>query len=281
MNKTGIEYLDYTWNPIAMRCKPVSEGCANCWHMRTADRLKNNKKLNWRTRLAYGGEGDPIIVKSRLEEPSHRKKPSIIGVQFMGDLFHESVDDHSLLRIWSQMCVCGSFPKSPKHTFLVLTKRPKRMEDWVFAFFADENNTPRPVPSHIWIGVTVENQEQADKRIPVLLNIPAAVRFVSIEPMLSEIDLTRIESKRHDGCVSLWNVLRKNISPNIDWVIAGCESGGNRRPSKIEWFRNLRDQCTNAGVPFFLKQMEINGKVVSMPELDGEIWRQWPEALKK
>lgn len=298
MNKTGIEYLTHTWNPLAMRCTKVSPACDNCWHLRTADRLKNNKKLNWRIRTAYAGEGDPVIVKSRLEEPSNRKKPSIIGVQFMGDLLHEKIDFHKGVD-----AVMAEMENAPWHTFIILTKRTERL--FKYHKYLEYENTDGSNrldtsnwewPKHIWPGATIENQEQALKRLPYLLSIPSAVHLISVEPMLSELNLTHLDidgARIKDPAPDMWfcqlNALTGKHDdmgrpcpdrPKLDWVIAGCESGGNRRPSKIEWFRNLRNQCVNVGVPFFLKQMEINGKVVSMPELDGKVWKQWPEIIK-
>jgi protein gp37 len=140
-----------------------------------------------------------------------------------------------------------------------------------------------PLPN-VWLGVTAENQEQADKRIPILLQIQAAVRFVSVEPMLGPISLgawllspgwipTYYDPDNCNGYPSA-----EPTNENIQWVICGGESGPGARPIHPEWARNLRDQCVAAGVPFFLKQMDVAGKLVKMPELDGQRWAQWPEA---
>ena len=127
------------------------------------------------------------------------------------------------------------------------------------------NGTP---PPNVWIGATVEDQRRADERIPHLLAIPAAVRFLSCEPLLEPVDLLYSAFNGSDSFGSM---------PGIDWVIAGCESGPGRRACEPEWLRGLRDQCAAADVPFFLKQMEIGGKVVKdCPPLDGKVWDEVP-----
>ena len=253
MNKTGIEYLDFTWNPIAMRCTPVSEGCTHCWHLAMCNRMKSNPKLSARERCVYGGECAPFLMEHRLDAPLKRKKHARIGVQFMGDLFYEDVKTEDIYRIIVRM------EEAKQHTFLILTKRPKRMLELM--------NNPKWFAEnpHIWLGVTAENQARADDRIPILLQIPAAVRFISYEPALGPL-------------TELYEYLQWN---QLHWVIAGCESGPGRRPAKIEWFRDLKDQCVEAEIPFFLKQCEVefgNGKlgIEKRPMLDGRVWDQLP-----
>ena len=269
MNKTGIQYLDYTWNPIAMRCTPISEGCANCWHQKAANRLSGNPKLPYHVRMSLAGTGDPCLVPSRMEDPGKVKKSSMIGVQFMGDLFYSKV-----LGCWIDDIFWKIGFDYIQHTFLVLTKRPLRAQK-LLKRWCSYNQKTFP---NIYLGVSVENQQTADERIPILLQIPAAKRFVSVEPMLGPVDL-----RRNAYIPWIPHSVRPPHKPNpntyLDWVIAGCESGSNRRPADIDWFRSLRDQCVEAGVPFFLKQMEIDGKVVSMPELDGVVWDQMPEEV--
>lgn len=153
--------------------------------------------------------------------------------------------------------------RCPLHTFLLLTKRPQRMKKYLEGV----SNWPYP---NAWIGCTAENQQLYDERWEILRQIPAAVRFISIEPMLSKIDLKLYDYDESCGSHSVRRYFLK-------WIIAGTESGSKRRPSKIEWIRNLRDQCVDAHVPFFLKQIERNGKVVKMPELDGQIWSEMPD----
>jgi protein gp37 len=263
MNKTGIEYMDLSWNPIAMRCTPASEGCANCWHLRMADRLAGNTKLPDDVRAAYAGDGPPVRIAERLEQPLKRKKSAVIGVQFMGDLFHEDVPDEFIRHVFQVMGKCE------QHVFQVLTKRPERMRNWINEYVVDRDGNPDPFP-HIWLGVTVENADNL-WRVPELLQTPAAVRFVSCEPLLGPIIvkpcLTENKPRR-------WY-------RGIDWVIAGGESGPGARPMHPDWARSLRDQCQAAGVAFFLKQAIIDGRMVKLPELDGKQWREFPNAIQR
>jgi len=114
----------------------------------------------------------------------------------------------------------------------------------------------------------------ANERIPILLQIPAAKRFVSVEPMLENINLTKYLVPHLKGS---GNILYGSDWNKLDWVICGCESSLKRRKTEIDWIRNLRDQCSSAGIPFFLKQMEVNGKIVKMPKLDGQEWGKFPQ----
>lgn len=250
MNKTNIEYLDYSWNPIAMRCTPISEGCANCWHIKMADRMKNNPTLPAGRRDSYSG-GPPVLIENELQAPLKRKKPAIIGTQFMGDLFHEDIGYAHIQEVFSIIELCSW------HTFLVLTKRQMRMGNAIKTWFGNI------LPNNLWLGITAENQSRWNQR-RFFQSIPAAKHFISLEPLLNNIDLK----------------LRDN---EIDWVIAGCESGPNRRQAKTQWFRDLKDQCLDAGVPFFLKQWEYEGfqkgysVLEKMPYLDGRQWNAMPK----
>jgi len=238
MANTKIEWCERSWNPIT-GCSKISEGCKHCYAERMSKRLAG--------RCGYDKD-EPFKVTfhpDKLDEPLRWRKPSRIFVCSMGDLFHEGVDDGLLCRVFDVMAV------AEHHTFLTLTKRPARMREF-FARCVHGNF------QNLWLGVTAENQQRADERIPILLQIPAAKRFVSVEPMLGEIDITKYLTQ-------------------LDWVICGCESGSNRRTCQTEWIRDLKNQCISVGVPFFLKQMEISGKLVKMPELDGQIWREYPK----
>lgn len=300
---TLIEWAEKSWNPVT-GCTKVSLGCQNCYAERMAKRLRG--------RCGYP-DGEPFRVTlrpERLVDPLHWRKPSMIFVCSMGDLFHEDVPEKFIYDIWDVMV------QSRQHTFLILTKRPDRMKSFIERVMANRmdyaytlGNTPegkearkwaqRPI-QNIWLGVTAENQEMADKRIPILLQIPAAVRFVSVEPMLSPVRL--ILARRY--CTNC-NYLHWSYNPagsgfaykevycpecgfaygyhspegnsSIDWVICGSESGPNRRPANTEWIRSLKNQCVDAYVPFFLKQMEVGGRLVKMPKLDGQVWDQFPE----
>lgn len=283
MKKTDIEYLTHTWNPIAMRCTKISPACDNCWHLRMADRLAENPVIPMVKREAYAG-GKVYLDEKELEAPLKIKKPAIIGVQFMGDLFHEQ-------NLWPILDkILFIMQRTPQHIYLILTKR---IGVAVTYFESNIYKIPQRLRSallegNIWLGVTVENQEQVYMRIPLLLQIPAAHYFVSIEPVLSEIDLTSIYIPNNKPINALNIKVCVQHAPgyclggceyrykNIDLVICGCESGPKRRPTDIKAIRSLRDQCVESNTPFFLKQMDINGKVVSMPELDGKVWDQLP-----
>ncbi len=285
MNKTAIEYLDYSWSPIAMRCTPVSDGCTNCWHRRMADRLAGNKNFPEDIRKAYAGEGPPVLVESRLAEPIRRKKPARIGAQFMGDLWHEDVPFSLVDRVFATMS------KAKFHTFCVLTKRAKRM----FDYFYGENITDYCDIKNVWLGVSVENQEAADERIPLLLQTPAAVRFVSCEPLLSSVDLLpwlrpypNCGNVAEDGtCANSLNPTPEcniascpmtDIHQGISWCIVGGESGPGARPMHPDWAQSIRDECQAAGIPYFHKQ---NGEWLPgckrlLEEGYGKVWAVCP-----
>ncbi|HBA84941.1 MAG TPA: phage Gp37/Gp68 family protein [Verrucomicrobia bacterium] len=292
MNKTGIEYLTHTWNPIAMRCTPISEGCAHCWHLRTADRMKKNPKIRASTRVTFNGGMAAYTDPRKLDEPFNVKSPAIIGVQFMGDLFHENIPFEWIRAIFARMLPAAK-NNYVRHTFLLLTKRPARMAEFM-AWVAknDELMIDVPLPN-VWLGVTVENQARADERIPILLQIPAAVRFVSVEPMLGPVDLRRISSWHPghgpEGSDALsggsWGhpfvramagnsspgYMNHSDAPTLDWVVCGAETGPGKREMKSEWAMDLRDQCGSAGVPFFFKK-DSHG----LNQLEGRTWEQMP-----
>lgn len=224
MNKTKIEYLDYTWNPIAMRCTPVSDGCRNCWHLAMVKRLAKNPSISKTEREAYAG-GPPFL--RNLNGPDGLRKSSIIGVQLMGDLFHSSITYEQRVEIIEVM-------EMSNHIFLILTKRSQEMKDFFCELFDGYGR-----PNHIWLGVSVEDQKIANERIPILLQIPTTHRWVSVEPMLGPVDI--YPTPMHQG------------SECLDWVVCGGETGPKARPLSPDWVRSLRDQCQAAGVPFFFK----------------------------
>lgn len=270
MGKTSIEWTDASWNPVT-GCKEISPGCANCYAARlAATRLKNHpdyqglailrepqiRDAECTGDLSDGRKprwtGEVRLHPDRLEEPLHWRKPRKIFVCDMSDLFHEAVPAEFIVHVFAVMS------RASQHTFQVLTKRPERMraflsraknwEGWMTLdgeapigyggqspIFASSVRWPLP---NVWIGVSVENQHFADERIPALLATPAAVRFISAEPLLGPIFL---KNYGH----SPWNPF---------WVICGGESGPGARPMYPDWARSLRDQCQAAGVPFFFKQ---------------------------
>lgn len=234
MSQTKIEWTDRTWNP-ATGCTPISPACDHCYAARMATRLRG--------RFGYPA-ADPFAVTlhpERLDEPMRWRKPSRVFVCSMGDLFHEDVPTEFILRVLDRA------NSAPQHVYQVLTKRADRMFD--IANLVRESGEHWPLPN-IWLGVTAENQEQADKRIPVLLQIPAAVRFVSLEPLLGDVRLDRPPSGSEplgSGIYPPW------LIQGLDWVIAGGETGPGARPMHPDWVRSVRDQCQAAGVPFFFK----------------------------
>lgn len=276
MGRTAIEWADAAWN-VVTGCTPISAGCRNCWAWRNSKRLAANPTVRYRER--YQGF-KPTCWPERLEEPLHWREPRTVFVASMGDLFHEDVPFEFIDRVFAVMALCL------QHTFLVLTKRPKMMLRYIHdsqrydsilnalssGFVWDQSNRTIkrlwincpteyvwPLPN-VWLGVTAENQGTANKRISILRQTPAAMRFVSVEPMLEPVKLG----------------LAKGL-PGLDWVICGEESGPNARHVGDGPIRDLKNQCVAAGVPFMLKQMWIGGKLVKMPELDGRVWDQRPE----
>ena len=226
MKRTRIEWTDMTWNPIT-GCSPVSEGCENCYALRMAIRLKG--------RCGYPKD-DPFRVtyhEDRILDPFGWTKPLRIFVCSMSDLFHPLVKYD-----WVE-AVFETIRRNERHRFLVLTKRPERMRAYL--------STMPHLPSNAWLGVTAENQARADERIPILLDIPAAKHFVSVEPMLERVDLAEFLPG------DKWFASEHFMSYPLDWVICGGETGPAARPIHPDWARSLRDQCQEANVPFFFK----------------------------
>lgn len=245
---TKIQWCDETYNPVT-GCSPVSIGCTNCYAKKMANRLAG--------RAGYDKD-DPFKITfhpGRTHIPTRWKKPRRIFMCSMGDLFHKDVPDH-----WIDLII-QLIPACPQHTFMILTKRPERMRKYMMSWTTDriirQNNATLPLPN-LWLGVTAENQEMADKRIPILLDIPAAVRFVSIEPMLGPVNLNlatpcdrNCNEYNHAECPGTTGLCV--MQKQLDLVICGGETGGGARPMHPDWAYGLRDDCKNAGVPFFFK----------------------------
>lgn len=265
MSSTTIEWADVVWNPVT-GCRKISAGCANCYAADVARRF-------WPTQ--YGQEGSdgkprPRVFEDvwthadRLDEPLRWRKPRRVFVNSMSDLFHDDVPDEFIAAVFGVMAA------APRHTFLVLTKRPERMRE----FFAQNDPIstlknaarragvalPKPDPESIdWtceplpnvhLGVSVEDQRAADERIPILLDTPAAVRWISAEPLLGPVqfgvggeffDYGRGRDERNE--------------PRIRWVVVGGESGPRARPCDVAWIRSIVEQCRAASVPCFVKQL--------------------------
>lgn len=255
MNKTNISWTDFTWNPIT-GCTKVSEGCKFCYAEGVAERFWGNQIVDVKNQIDGAGERrrrftDIIVHDNRLDEPMRRKKSAKIFVCSMGDLFHEDVN---YLHRVSQAIIFATMLVAPQHTYQVLTKRPKAMKKFADKWFFTMKGKYQPLPN-VWLGVTAENQRTADERIPILLETPASVRFVSLEPLLERIDIRTLIGKHWAQPII--------YSYPIDWVIVGCESGPKKRECKIEWVEDVVNQCKSAGVAVFVKQLNINGKVIT------------------
>jgi len=334
---TKISWTEETWNPVT-GCTKVSEGCANCYAERMAKRLAGR----------CGYPADPFKVTfhpGRLDQPGKWRKPKMVFVCSMGDLFHEDISDEQIDQVYAVMAA------TPRHTYQVLTKRPERFRqynasiggtmrrDWVASRVCRLLKTTQipsfewPLPN-VWHGTSAENQRCFDERVPLLLQTPSAVRFVSLEPLLGPVDIGmsiatcdccerwpsrwvrlrrpigpdlpammikkdmiadagiyRAESSSHGAlCVHIPGGLlgiklgEFDCLPKLDWVIVGAESKGHApgRECKLEWVRDIRNQCQVAGVPLLIKQLHVDGKLVKdvneFPE-DLRI-RQWPEGVE-
>ena len=296
-DKSSIEWCDATWNPIT-GCSVISPGCTNCYAMKLAGgRLRHHPS---RTGLTVSSKAGPVwnghvrLNDEWLDRPLRWQRPRRIFVCAHGDLFHPDVPDRWIDQVFAVMAM------SPEHQFQVLTKRPERMRDylqqvsderdmqrWVNA--TDYLELPSPCAVHliedadwplpnVWLGTSVEDQVRADNRIGSLLRTPAAVRFVSAEPLLGPVSLDcQVFDTWPEGCgiipgysgtynslagtwmpaVGNWEEeLRGRLTelPRIDWVIVGGESGPGARPMHPKWVRSLRNQCRDSEVPFFFKQ---------------------------
>lgn len=305
-DKTGIEWTDATWNPLA-GCSIVSPGCTNCYAMKMADRFEGMIEAH---KAAHGGDPGPMAhyegtttrgpysnkppvwtgkitraPEGILYAPLRWKRPRMVFVNSMSDLFHEDVPDEWIDEIFAIMALC------PHHTFQILTKRHKRMYDYFDKHFTrhkigakaaaitgnydgyfatcqnDICNMKFPLPN-VWLGVSVEDHRRASERIPLLLQTPAAIRFLSMEPLVDAVDLNKLQNtaiKDKDNMPIVFEtclytvkdrpaILPAHDTAKIDWVILGGESGPDARAMHPEWVRLVRDQCETAGVPFFFKQ---------------------------
>lgn len=257
MNKTNIGWTDFSSNPIyavdkvtskrGWFCERVSPGCAHCYASTLNGRWGNG--LDYLP--ANAGQIEFRLDGRELERILKRKKPARIFICDMSDLFHEQMPDEFIAAVFSVMAIAY------QHTFQVLTKRPKRMRDF--------SRTIVPLPN-VWLGISAENQRWADERIPLLLDTPAAVRFVSLEPLLGPICLY------HDwltgmcdngGCGRHYSaaITRRGQCPchdrdyaKLSWVIVGGESGPKHRPMDVAWVQRIAGQCDAADVALFVKQ---------------------------
>lgn len=212
-----IEWTDKTWNPVT-GCTKVSQGCKHCYAERLYERFHGK-----------GSFKNVTCHQDRLSQPLKWRKPAMVFVNSMSDLFHEDVPFDFIVEVFHIMSKC------PQHTFQVLTKRADRMMEFMCEWIPNPYGTPfEPLPN-VWFGVSVEDQKAANERIPFLKQVPAVVRFLSCEPLLGPL------------------LLNMDLE-NLHWVIVGGESGHGARPMHPDWVRSIRYQCIAAGVPFFFKQ---------------------------
>lgn len=281
-DNTKIEWADATVNYLN-GCSVISAGCTNCYAMRLAGtRLKHDPSragLTMETKAGPVWTGETRANEKALLLPLSWKRPRRIFWNAHGDLFHDSVPDAVIDRQFAVMSA------TLQHTHMVLTKRPERMREYLTSRRAAKpimvaigdgtteqhpfNNELKP-PANIWLGTSVEDQRAADERIPHLLATPAAVRFLSCEPLLGPVDLSRV----HDTPRTYFKATSQKLGisyngQKLDWVIAGGESGPGARPMHPDWARSLRDQCAAAGVAFHFKQWGDWGRVADQrPAVD-------------
>jgi len=291
---TAIEWTDVTWNPVR-GCSRVSEGCRNCYAERFAARFSRDAFRDGMDHCPAGPfqgfarnttngprwTGKVALIPEKLAEPLRWRKPRRVFVNSMSDLFHESLSDRDVAKVFSAMRF------APRHTFQVLTKRPARMLEWFskcgngggLGWITHNNTEPEkayrgtgvivgesdrwPLPN-VHLGVSVENQATAELRILDLLNTPAAVRYVSYEPALALVDFTRLSivpPKPPYGPGVWLNALTGHVEgpddvlPRLDWLIIGGESGPRARPMDLAWARKAVRQAKEAGIPVFVKQL--------------------------
>lgn len=243
--RSKIEWTDRTWNPVT-GCTKVSAGCDHCYAETIAERFRGG--------ASFPNGFDVQLRESKLGDPLRWRKPSKVFVNSMSDLFHDEVSDAFIAKVFAVMA------RAERHTFQILTKRHARMRSLLSSDAFHENvfdlngvADPKwtqyrtwPLPN-VCLGVSVEDQKWADIRIPALLSTPAAVRFISAEPLLGPIDLSCLRCPCGD-CKD------PNYGPLLDWVIVGGESGHGARPMHPQWARDMRDQCIRTGVAFHFKQ---------------------------
>ncbi len=317
--KTKIEWSENVWNCVT-GCAKVSAGCKNCYAERLWPKIEGARyarelKNQWKVH-APRPFTEVRCHPDHLEKPLYWRKPRRIFVNSMSDLFHPDVPDDFIDKVFAIMALC------PQHKFQILTKRPERMREYLTGmnqyfsggprrdrdWFVNEaaigitrGNAPLfdwPI-KNCWLGVSVEDQDTANERIPLLLDTPAALRFVSAEPLLGPIEIVHWMGGNSHRCKCGWHDTQHDLTsfgavdplwlcgkcseyvdtfPALDWVISGGESGPGARPAHPDWLRQVRDQCKAAGVPFFMKQMGGVTKKAMPPIPDDLRIQEYPNA---
>jgi len=237
MAKSSIEWTEVTWNPVT-GCNKISPGCKFCY----AERLSKRLKAMGQTRYSNGFL--LTLQPQALIDPYKWHKPRVVFVNSMSDLFHKDIPVEYIQKVFKVMNDC------PQHQFQILTKRADRVAKIAKHLSWTDN---------IWMGVSVENQKYTT-RIPSLLQVPAAIRFLSVEPLIGEIDNLQLNG--------------------INWVIVGGESGPGARPMKKEWVIKIRDLCLQNNVPFFFKQWGGTNKKKTGRTLENKIWNEMPYRIE-
>lgn len=278
----SIEWTDETLNPLRARrrdngvtgwhCEKVSPGCTNCY-AETMNRAQRFYGTGYRYTMPARAHVENFLDMQTLDRMHRMRKRKRVFLCDMTDIFGPWVPDGWLDRLFRAMAIAGNVQ------WQILTKRPERMREYIVSRFSgtgiyhprtpESRRHPWPLPN-VWLGVSAENQDYADHRIPQLLATPAAVRFVSAEPLLGEVDLVPY----------LW----PTPGATLDWVITGGESGGKSRSTDITWLRKLREDCQEAGVPLFVKQLgnrpTLFGERVRVRGHRGQYMEDWPHDLR-
>ncbi len=270
---TGIQWTNEVWNPTT-GCDRVSAGCDNCYALKMAKRLKGMGQAKYQT------DGDPrtsgpgfglAVHPDSLETPLHWRNPLMIFVNSMSDLFHPKVPTAFIGAVFDVMA------QTPQHTYQILTKRAPRMRSLSRGATFGER---WPLPN-VWLGVSAEDQGEADRRIPLLLDTRAAVRFVSAEPLLGPVGLRPGEWIPPTGGGPRVNLATpwETPGPSLDWVIVGGESGPGARRMTEGWARFLVEQCQDTGTAVFVKQLgSVLGRKLGAGSKGGD-WERWPADL--
>lgn len=283
-DKTKIEWTDATWNPVT-GCTKVSPGCDRCYAQTIAHRFAGTP--------AYPDGFDIRLRPERIDQPLRWTRPRRVFVNSMSDLFHKDIPDEYIARVFAVMAL------APRHIFQVLTKRHGRMRSLLASTgftwqvwhqmltLTHERSMPMPAEHaaaltwplpNVWLGVSVEDQQRADLRIPALLDTPAAVRFLSCEPLLGPVDLGQSLAQYRPGDEHPWDGDELKARDVLHWVIVGGESGPGARPMHPDWARTLRDQCRAAGVAFHFKQAgTVLAREWGCHNLKGTDPSEWPE----
>ena len=296
-DRSDIEWTDATWNPV-VGCSRVSAGCQNCYAERVAHRgmAEQHRGLTIAGEKAPRWNGQVRFVPHVLDKPLRWTKPRRVFVNSLSDLFHEGVSNEQIAAVF------GVMAGAPQHTFQVLTKRPERMAEWFRWAESNDHASPLsaacehavaqlvercvafqagpgltwPLPN-VWLGVSVEDQATAEERVPLLLNTPAALRWVSYEPALGPV---RFEALVDDEIGASWNA----FEAGLHWVVVGGESGPSARPFNIKWAMDTVRSGANAGVPVFVKQLGSQPRdgalCVPLRDRKGGDWDEWPEDLR-